>query len=136
MDEPSTIGRWLSSRLLFACALLAACSSDPPARGAENIATGDGGGGEGGSEFPLPDADVEDDDGGQHSIDVGDTTLCSYDDDDVLELGESSRAGLSSATDERGFALLHHDADGRLAIEAVLLGEDPMPPVPLVPAAD
>ena len=73
----------------------------------------------------------------EHELRSGDTYLCGYDDDDVFELPGSSVFGeVAIATDERGFALVHHDAEGALQIEAVAIAQDRQPSVRLIAAAD
>lgn len=90
---------------------------------------------DGGSQPDGPSRDGGND--GGNDVVVGDLVLCRYDDSDVYELPASDTLlGLSSATDERGFALLHHDQDGSLVIEAAAVGDAAEPTVRLVPSAD
>lgn len=125
-------------RAIQACAGLAllaagACSD------AENRARAPGiGAGDGGHEpnEPAPGARDAGGDGG-HSVSVGGMELCVYDDEDIYELeAHAAQRGLSSATNGQGFALLHHAADGALAIEAIAVGGAARPTVRLVAAAD
>jgi hypothetical protein len=80
---------------------------------------------------PSPDA-------GEHDNEIfsGDLYLCGYDDGDAFTHAAAAQADLAIAADERGFALLHHDADGALLITAVPIGELAQSPVRLVRASD
>jgi hypothetical protein len=113
-------------------ALASACSGD------DATTTGPiGGGGSDGGNDPdnPPGRDAEPD--ADNAVGNGGTVLCRYDDEDVYDL-ESSAAvpGLSTANDERGFALLHHAEDGALLIDAVEVGEAAQPSVRVVAGAD
>ena len=117
---------------LLLTALLCACGADGPGSRTTTIGRHDGGDE---PNDPSPrDGSVDD---GGHDVMSGETVLCRYDDDDVYELeANESLRGLSSATNERGFALLHHAEDGALLIEAAEIGEAAQPSVQLVPAAN
>ncbi len=85
-----------------------------------------------GSPAPALDAGMFD-----HTIASGGGLLCGYDDADMLMLaGSSTLPELASATDERGFALLFHDAAGALFIEAVPVGGAAHDPVEIVAPSD
>jgi len=120
-------------KLLSLClALASACGSESGTR------TTSIGGNDGGGQDPADpnDSDSSTSDSG-HDVMSGDKVLCTYDDEDVIDLeANATRAGLSTATDERGFALLHHAEDGSLLIEAMEVGETAQPTVRLVAAAD
>jgi hypothetical protein len=93
-------------------------------------------GGDDGGQNLDPDRDGSTSDSG-HDVMSGDKVLCSYEDDDLIELeANATRTGLSTATDERGFALLHHAEDGALLIDAMAVGEPAQPTVRIVAAAD
>jgi hypothetical protein len=120
-------------KLLSLClALASACGGDDGTGATTSTNSGEDGG-----DVPNPaDRDSSTSDSG-HDVMSGDKVLCTYDDDDVIELEASAtRGGLSTATDERGFALLHHAEDGSLLIEAMEVGEPAQPTVRLVAAAD
>ncbi len=120
--------------VLLACAALA-CANEPGSTG--SFSTGDSGIRDSGNDFtPHVDGSRPQGDAG-HQVISGETHLCRYDDEDVRDLaGNVQLSGLSTATDQRGFALLHHDAVGALMIEALELGEEAQPPVRLIDEAD
>jgi hypothetical protein len=63
--------------------------------------------------------------------------LCRHGKEDLLERPGSAAFGeVAIATDERGFALVHHDGDGALQIEAVEIAALAQPSVRLIAAAD
>jgi hypothetical protein len=128
--------------LVFVCgcalALCAACGSSK--RGSQSgsgsvIGTGskqDGGArGGGGSAAAAKDAG-----GPQHKIYSGDRYLCGYDDQDMLMFaGNTQLPEVAAASDERGFALVHHDEAGNVLIEAVPVDAAPQDPVTLLDAS-
>jgi hypothetical protein len=118
-------------KLLSLClALASACGGDDSTGATTSTNNGEDGGDKPG------ERDGSTSDSG-HDVMSGDKVLCTYDDDDVVDLeAHATRAGLSTATDERGFALLHHAKDGSLLIEAMEVGEPAQPTVRLVAAAD
>jgi hypothetical protein len=67
----------------------------------------------------------------------GDRYLCGYDTQDLLGFdGSSTLEEIASATDERGFALLHHDQAGGLWIEGVPIDGQAQAPVALLNASE
>jgi len=95
-----------------------------------------------------PRTTQKDEDGGpsSNSVDAGhfDVTidsskgfLCGYDRADLLDFeGSASLPELAMATDERGFAMLFHDAKGALFIEAVPVDGAAQDPVAIVSPND
>lgn len=117
--------------LLVCLALAPACGDDEPTGTIRGPGTGDGGNDH--DNPPGRDAAADAD----HEIGNGGMVLCRYDDENVYDLASSAAVpGLSAATDERGFALLHHAEDGALVIDAMAVGEAVKPSVKLVAAAD
>jgi hypothetical protein len=112
-----------------------ACGDDDPAAAAGGTKGGtrrDAGG-----DAAIPARDAGRDAAPDHVLRSGDTYLCDYDDDDVIERAGNALFGeIAIATDERGFALVHHDADGALRIEAAELAEVAQPSVRLLAAND
>jgi hypothetical protein len=78
-------------------------------------------------------------DAGQHDTEIfsGDLYLCGYDAADALvRTGNAAQPDLAIAADARGFALVHRDADGSLAITAVPITAPAQDPVRIVRASD
>ncbi|HMI90301.1 MAG TPA: hypothetical protein VK509_03005 [Polyangiales bacterium] len=121
--------------LIALAAASGACGDDnPEAASAGSHARRDGGDGDG-ALGPGKDSGPAKEP--EHELRSGETYLCGYDDDDVIERAGSTTFGeVTTATDERGFALVHHDMDGALQIEAVAIAELAQPSVRLVAAAD
>lgn len=122
------------TRLLVSCLVLAAaCDAGNETGTAGGPSTGNDDGGD--NQSPPHDRDADVDSG--HDVMSGGKVLCRYDDEDLYEL-EASEAlpGLSTANDGRGFALLHHAADGSLVIDAMEVGQDAQPTVRLIAQAD
>lgn len=75
--------------------------------------------------------------GPDHELRSGSTYLCGWDDADAVDLAGNAAFGeVAVATDDRGFALVHHDADGALRVEAIPIGQKAQPSVRLISAAD
>jgi hypothetical protein len=133
MSMPAERARKLLALIVLLSWLLAcggdastAAAPDGPIRGDGGMNRDDAGERDGGG---------GDTDGGNDII-SGETYLCRYDDDDIATLdAHDTQRGLSSATNEVGFALLRHDADGALVVDAVQVGRPAQPAVRLVPAA-
>jgi hypothetical protein len=86
---------------------------------------------------PMPAKDAATPSGPDHELLSGNTYLCGWDDEDALELAGSTSFGeVAIATDERGFALVHHDDKGALRVEAIPIGATAQPSVRLIDAAD
>jgi hypothetical protein len=112
-----------------------ACSDDDPAAAAGGTKRGDKPDASG--DATTPGSDAGPDAGSKHVLRSGDTYLCDYDDGDMIERSGNATIGeIAIATDDIGFALVHHDADGALAIEAVELAATAQPSVRLIAAAD
>lgn len=102
----------------------------PSARGPRDASDSDG--------AAAPSKDAGPAKGPDFELRSGETVLCGYDKEDALErAGSATFSEVATATDERGFALVHHDGDGALQIEAVeIAANDPQPSVRLIAAAD
>lgn len=116
--------------VLLACA---GCGDDGRAETYRPVGPGgarDGGRGEAGASAE-PDA-------GGHDTEIfsGDLYLCGYDDDDALVLEGSAHGELAIAASEQGFALVHHDAQGALLIEAVEVAGAARAPVRILDASE
>ena len=124
-----------ASRVLEALVLsvlLSSCSCDAEERQRPLTHTPGDGGRDWDAAFGEIDAGAD----SGHDIISNGTRLCSYDDEDIVTLeAHDAELGLSSATNDVGFALLHHAQDGALVIEAVEVGQTAQPTVRLVPAA-
>ncbi len=97
---------------------------------------GPGGSRDGGTRDAGPSA-VRD--AGKHDNEIfsGDRYLCGYDADDALvRPGSAAYPEVAIAADARGFALVHHDAEGALYITAVPIAAPAEEPVRIVAASD
>ena len=126
---------WVALSALLACAAQSAgCGDDS---GESTRPTGNAPARDGGDGSSPPQRDAAGPKEPEHELRSGDTYLCGYDDEDVLELPGSSAFGeVAIATDERGFALVRHDPAGALQIEAAEIAMDAQPSVQLIGAAD
>lgn len=133
-DRVGRILRWLLPSLL---ACLLACEGDgPPATAAPGAPAGRIDAGR--LEDPPRTATLADAAASDHAVLSEDgKTLCGYDDEDAYVFpGNASFGEVALANDGRGFALIHHDADGALFIEAFPVGERALEPVRLLNAQD
>jgi hypothetical protein len=126
-----------AATLLCALSLVLACGGSGPDSSRLNPI------GDGGDRFP--DAGDGDGDGdGDGEPDSGMTVvgndgleLCSYDAEDVHDwAAHDTQLGLSIATDQRGFALVHHDRQGALVIESMEVGRPAEPSARVVADSD
>jgi hypothetical protein len=125
--------RWVA--LAGLCAPLFACGDDDSATASTNPSgrTHD----RDASAPTAPIIDASEPSGPDHELRSGDTYLCGWNDADALELAGNFGFGeLAIATDERGFALVHHDDKGALRIEAIPIGQSAQPSVRLIDGAD
>jgi hypothetical protein len=82
------------------------------------------------------DGNVEED-AGMSVVGNDGLELCRYDANDVHHWpAHATQLGLSIATDQRGFALVHSDRQGALVIQSMAIGRPAEPPARIVAASD